>query len=327
MPRRGSSVQRRVLTVGPVDAEVEISQEYLAQSVSAFPLWGPSVQSNLGSVQDADRYGDLERTKELLSPELEIFVGHGNTMKMGGLEAEEFAKMLEPKLKKEKAYSLLFFACDVGKPVESKSYAAKVAEFLNGNGYRVAITAPKQLVFVLGSNLYAEGSPFTKELEKSVDAEKKKLYYNALVDTINTLVEELTENPAMALWDAKSRDEAIESDIVELKARAVKAAKNQKPKTKSLKEHFIDIVESVQTQDKDRTAIALATRIEQIMGLKTYKTLVRGLSAREVNRLLEARYFRNIYYPVVVENLKNKPARTGLLETLPGPSSGNWETI
>ncbi|MFL6446754.1 MAG: hypothetical protein ACJ746_03590 [Bryobacteraceae bacterium] len=310
-------LQRRVLTIGEVDTEVELSQEYLARSIAQFPQSGWSVVPAMGS---------FEAVPTLLDTELEILVGHGNPKKMGDMDRATLVNALASRMEKGKSYNFLFFACSVAQaPAENKSLAAEVAEDLRAKQFTVSVTAPEGLVFVIGENSYVQGNPFNRNEEKLVEPQRKQLYYRALTDTIDTLVEELGGDLSIR-WPSFAN--SITTDIATLKGCGVKAAKLPIGKNESQKDFLKRVVTAIKTEDQQKTANAICTRLQQVMSLLSYKALVvGGLSFAELLRLLEARYFRNIYYPAIGSKLQTDAGGARLLRSLPGKGSEGWQTI
>ena len=317
MQDRGSTVQRRVLTVGPVDTEVAIAQEYLAQSTALFPEWGESVLNEMAK---------FEQESKLL--ETEIFVGHGSPQKLGEMDVPTFVEAIKPKLDLGKKYSFTFFACQVGKKIpasENKSYATKVADELRRDNYQVTITSPENLVFVVGQNSFVEGNPFGKDVESPISAQTLTLYKNAFKDTVESLIDGLSGDLAN-LW--KNIDDSIGRDIKTLQGRGVKSAKLPKPKSASVKDHFKTVLKGFAADpSQSKTVKTIETRLEWVMKLETYKTLVEsanGISYGDLMKMLESRYRRNLLYPEVVRKLENTNSQATLVKSLPDSASEGW---
>jgi hypothetical protein len=143
-------MQRKVRTIGEVDAEVRLGKQTLIED------------TGLG----ADK--SFEESTELDPSEREVLIGHGNENAIGGYDAAKVTAAMTQKIKPDRTYNVIFFACKTGSTPRQpgteaeppRALSAKVQSALKASGFKVTITAPKGILLVLGNKRYLVAEKF-----------------------------------------------------------------------------------------------------------------------------------------------------------------------
>ena len=300
-------LQRRVLTIGEVDAEVEVSQEYLARSIE--PLFPQSIM------------GSFENTQKLSHQEREVLVGHGNQEAIASMSAPAFAAELAKRLDRGRHYELVLFACNVGKaPAPLDSLAHSAVKLLADGGYKVDVIAPEALAFVVAPGLAVTGSPYTKEVGTTAQREGARMYVRAF-EEITGGINKALEGPLDATWQKE-----ILADLQTLKGKNVKAAK-QALKGELPPAHLRRALAALTADQNTRKIDAILNTLGWVTQLRTYELLGEDrFSIGELTAILDKRYRREFLNPGAASAIEANTTPAKALRGLPRPGTPGWQT-
>jgi len=298
-------LQRKVLTIGPVDAEVEVSQEYLARSIE--PVFPQSIM------------GSFETTAKLSHQEREVIVGHGNQEKIASMQAPALAAALAKRLDRGRHYELVFFACNIGKaPAPLDSLAHTAATLLAADGYEVDILAPEALAFVVAPGLAVTGNPYTKEVTTAAQAKAAAMYVEAFAEITQAITEAL-KGPLDATWAGK-----IEADLQTLKFKNVKAAK-QRSKGETAAGHLSRTLGALTNEQRNRKLDLVLKALGWITELKTYELLGdERFDITELTAILDKRYRHKFLNPTAASAVEAGKTPAQALRGMPRPGTQGW---
>jgi hypothetical protein len=152
----GPTLQRRVLTIGAVDAEVRFSKARLLEDT--------------GMAE-----GVFEDEKHLRDDQPEIILGHGTEGTIAGKDAAAIAGDMEKKMLPESPYHVVFMACKAGMPLQQASSLAKtVYDTLKAKGFTLTIEAPRGIALVLANQKYLVTSDFPSPHEVDIPTQVPK---------------------------------------------------------------------------------------------------------------------------------------------------------
>lgn len=269
--------QLRVLAIGDIDDEVDIAQGNLCLTTGLSP-------------------DIFENVKDLKNTEDEILIGHGTNSSLGGGDENTLFEQIKSKINTEHEYNLKFVACNTGKDGDSDndSIAKTIFKKLQNDNYKVNITAPKDLVYVLAPGQIKLGNPFSKEVIKLAQevALKEEFYSNVIKEIIDDFIEEIKSKVS------EDDFEIIEKDIAILKSKNNKKAKGNKKQSDPYKEFYISIVEEIRKSEPKNTD-SLYKIVQYILNLYVYKKVMTDyIPYGELERILEKKYLIKFLYPI-----------------------------